>query len=194
MKFQMAPNSLFAILLRSRWWLSFALAAGVTLVCMLALPAHIAPFGALAATPLWVVGCIAAWRQLRAPSPAQVERLLAECAALPWRGFAQQLEAAWRAEGYGVQAVNQGVVDFRLERAGQRTLVSARRWKASVHGVEPLRELQAARVRESAAKAVYIALQPLGENAAPYARDQQLVVLAGADLAALLAKARANPT
>jgi len=186
----MAPNSLFAILLRSRWWLSFALAAGVTLVCMLALPSHIAPFGALAATPLWVVGGIAAWRQLRAPSPAQVEQLLAECARQPWRGFAQQLETAWRAEGYSVEVLNQGAVDFRLERAGQTTLVSARRWKAALHGVEPLKELEAARVRASAAKAVYIALQPLGENAALYARDQQLVVMAGADLAALLTKAR----
>ncbi len=186
----MAPNSLFAILLRSRWWLSFALAAGVTLLCMALLPAHIAPFGALAATPLWIVGGIAAWRQLRAPSPAQVERLLSECANQPWRGFAQQLETAWRAEGYEVQAQNQGVIDFRLERAGQTTLVSARRWKAGHHGVEPLRELEAARARASAAKAVYVALQPLGENAALYARDQQLVVLGGADLAALLAKAR----
>lgn len=187
----MAPNSLFAILLRSRWWLSFALAGGVTLLCMLLLPAHIAPFGALAATPLWIVGVVAAWRQLRALSPAQVERQLAECASLPWRSLAQQLESAWRAEGYAVQAVNQGAVDFRLERAGQTTLVSARRWKAAHHGVEPLRELEAVRSRESAAKAVYVALQPLGENAALYARDQQLVVLSGADLATLLAKATA---
>ena len=185
----MAPNSLFAILLRSRWWLSFALALGVTVLCMLLLPAHVAPFGALAATPLWVVGGIAAWRQLRAPSPAQVEQLLAECASQPWRAFAQQLEAAWRAEGYSVQVLNQGAVDLRLERAGEVTLVSARRWKAALHGVEPLRELEAARARAAAAKAVYIALQPLGENAALYARDQQLVVLTGADLAALLAKA-----
>lgn len=187
----MAQNSLFAMLLRSRWWISFALASVVTLLCVLALPAHVAPFAALSATPLWVVGCIAAWRQLRALSPAQVERHLAECASLPWRSLAQQLESAWRAEGYAVQAVNQGPVDFRLERAGQTTLVSARRWKAAHHGVEPLRELEAARARESAAKAVYVALQPLGENAALYARDQQMVVLSGMDLATLLAKAKA---
>lgn len=185
----MAPNSLFAILLRSRWWLSFALACAVTLLCMALLPTHIAPFAALAATPLWIVGCIAAWRQLRAPSPAEVERLLAECASLPWRGLAQQLESAWLAEGYAVQAANQGPVDFRLERAGQITLVSARRWKAAHHGIEPLRELEAARAQQSADKAVYVALQPLGENAALYARDQQLVVLTGADLATLLGKA-----
>lgn len=185
----MAPNSLFAILLRSRWWLSFALAGVVTLLCMALLPANIAPFGVLAATPLWIVGGIAAWRQLRAPSPAQVERLLEACANQAWRDFAQQLESAWRAEGYAVQAVNEGVVDFRLERAGQTTLVSARRWKAALHGVEPLRALQAARTRQSAAAAVYVALQPLGENAALYARDQQLVVLSDQALATLLGKA-----
>ena len=186
MKFQMAPNSLFAILLRSRWWISFALAGVVTLLCMALLPAHVAPFAAIAATPLWIVGCIAAWRQLRAPSPAQVQQLLAECANQPWRSFAEQLENAWRAEGYTVQAVNEGVVDFRLERSGQTTLVSARRWKAAHHGVEPLRELQAARAPQ--ATAVYIALQALSENAALYARDQQLVVLSGTALAALLRK------
>lgn len=185
----MAPNSLFAILLRSRWWLSFVLAGIVTLLCLALLPARIAPFGVLTTTPLWIVGSMAAWRQLRAPSPAAVERLLSACARQNWRELAQQLESAWRAEGYSVQAVNQGVVDFRLERAGQVTLVSARRWKAAHHGIEPLRELEAARARHAAAQAVYVALQPLGENAALYARDQQLVLLSGPQLAALLAKA-----
>ena len=36
MNFQMNPNSLFAILLRSPWWVSFVVALGVVLLALLA--------------------------------------------------------------------------------------------------------------------------------------------------------------
>ena len=38
MKFKMAPNSGFAILLRSPWWVSFAIAAVIVLLCGALLP------------------------------------------------------------------------------------------------------------------------------------------------------------
>ena len=50
----MAHNSLFAILLRSRWWISIALAALVTLVSTALLPKDIAPFAAITALPFSV--------------------------------------------------------------------------------------------------------------------------------------------
>lgn len=191
MKFKPAPNSLFAILLRSRWWISFAAAGVIALVAFALLPREVAPFAAIGALPIFVVGCVAAWRQWRAPSPAQVEQALATAAGQPWKAFADTLARAWEAEGYTVQrpGAAQAAYDFRIERNGQRTLVSARRWKAANHGTEPLRELQAALQGESAQAGVYVALQPLGDNARLYARDQGLVVLQGEALATLLRKA-----
>ena len=191
MKFQPSPNSLFAVLLRSRWWISFAVAGVIALVPFVFLPRHIAPFAALGALPVFVVGCIAAWRQWRAPSPAQVEQALASAAGQSWKAFADALARAWQADGYSVRRADaaQAAYDFCLERNGQRTLVSARRWKAASHGVEPLRALQAALPGESAQQGLYVALQPLGENARLYARDQGLAVLPPSALAALLAKA-----
>ena len=38
MKFEMAQNSLFAILLRSSWWISALVAAGIVLLSLIALP------------------------------------------------------------------------------------------------------------------------------------------------------------
>ena len=191
MKFQPSPNSLFAILLRSRWWISFAVAGVIGLAAFALLPREIAPFAAIGALPIFVVGCIAAWRQWRALSPAQIEQALAGAASQPWKAFAETLTRAWQAEGYAVQRTDavQTAYDFRLERNGQRTLVSARRWKAANHGVEPLRELQGALQSESAQRGVYVALHPLGDNARLYARDQGLVVLQEDALATLLAKA-----
>ena len=68
----MPPNSLFAVLLRSPWWISFALVGLIALVAFALLPAQYAVVGALGGLPIFVVGCMAAWRQLHAPSPARV--------------------------------------------------------------------------------------------------------------------------
>ena len=141
----MAPNSGFAILLRSPWWVSFAIAAVIVLLCGALLPAHLAPFAAVGAVPVAVIGCIAGWRQWRAPSAARVADMHAQLQTWPWRAFADALEAAWRADGHGVERLAAGgAADFVLTKGGQTLLASARRWKAANHGVEPLRELHAA--------------------------------------------------
>ena len=38
MKFEMAKNSLFAVLLRSQWWISFAIAAGIVALVKAIMP------------------------------------------------------------------------------------------------------------------------------------------------------------
>ncbi len=188
----MAPNSLFAILLRSPWWISFAAAAGIALLCGALLPAHVAPYAAVGVLPLVIVGGMAAWRQWQAPSAARVEAALATAAAMPWRDFCAALERAWQAEGQNVQRLDGQPADLRLERGGQTVLVSARRWKAATHGAEPLRELHAAVQAQEASAGVYIALQgQVSENARDFARSHGLVLMESAALAALLLKAPA---
>lgn len=186
----MAPNSGFAILLRSPWWISFAIAAAIVLVCGALLPAHIAPYGALGAAPVTVVGCIAAWRQLRAPSAARIQAVLEAAGAMPWREFADRLERAWRAEGHEVQRTGGAHADLRITKGEQTLLVAARRYKAASHGVEPLRELQAEVQRQGARAGVYVALQgTVSEQARAFAGDNGLVLLEGNALATLLLKA-----
>ena len=88
MRFKMSERSLFALLLRSPWWVSFLAALAVALVARLVLPGHLVPYGAVGGAPFLVVGCIAAWRQWKAPSQAQVDdtevqALMAQQAKLP---------------------------------------------------------------------------------------------------------------
>ena len=64
MKLQMAKDSLFAILVRSSWWISFLIAAAVAAGALLLLPAQYAIVGAFSCLPFVVTGSIAAWRQL----------------------------------------------------------------------------------------------------------------------------------
>ena len=60
-------NSLFAILLRSPWWISAMVGIGVALVLRLFLPIEFAIFGGL---PFLVIAAVAGWRELRRPCAA----------------------------------------------------------------------------------------------------------------------------
>lgn len=79
--------------------------------------------------------------------------------------------------------------DFLLEREGRTTVASAKRWKAGVHGMEPLRALLAAGQARDAATVCYLSLQPPAENAAAWAKQQGIALISGKDLGSLLAKA-----
>ena len=188
----MAEKSLFAVLLRSPWWISFAVVGLITLLSGALLPQEYFVVGSLAGFPFFVVGCIAAWRQLRAPSPAKVEEMLDAVNSMPWRNFADTLESAWVREGCTVERLKPGgAADMALILGGKTTLVSARRWKAATHGVEPLRDLHAAMQGRDASAGVYVVTQgQLSDNARAFARDHGITVVQGDALAGLLLAAR----
>lgn len=188
----MSPNSLFAILLRSPWWISFALVGLFSLAAAALLPREYVYAGVLGTFPFFAVGCVAAWRQWRAPSASRVAAMHAQLQAWPWRGFADALEAAWRSGGHGVERLAAGgAADFVLTKDGQTLLASARRWKAATHGVEPLRELHAAMQARGAQAGLYLLAQgSLSDNARVFARDHGITVVQGDALAGLLLAAR----
>jgi restriction system protein len=189
MNFKMRENSVFAILLRSPWWVS----ALVAIVCIAAagafMPTQYVPFG-MGAMPFVVITGMVLWRNRNAPDPARIEAALAQAASQPWRGFAAALEAAFTAHGYAVTQLSGGAsqsgADFRLVKNEQNTLVSAKRYKAATHGTEPLRELSAAMVKSAAERGVYISLGDVTEQAAAFAKEQGIELLYGQRLGALL--------
>lgn len=180
MKLEMNKNSLFAILLRSPFWISFAVAAGLFLLARMFLPVE---YAAIVPLPFVVVGCLAAWKQLRAPSPARVADTLGKVRDMAWTDFAAALDRTWRSEGYAVERVEGGAADFALSRGGRTTLVAAKRWKAARTGVEPLRDLHDLRRRREAYDCEYVCAGELTEQARKFAIDHNVRVLEGAALA-----------
>lgn len=190
MKLKMAEKSLFAILLRSPWWMSFALAVAVGLAARALLPAQYANIGMMGGFPFAVIGCIALWRQARSPSTAKIEQTLARVAAMNWRDFNAALQAAYQRQGFAVSGVSgsaSNAADFQLRKDGASTLVCARRWKAANPGVEVLRELVALRQSQDVRHCSYISLAPLGPAAAKFAREQNIQVPTLTDLVQMLA-------
>ena len=134
MKFKMSENSLFAILLRSPWWISLAIVAGFTLASFVLLPGPYVAFGVMGSFPFLVVAIIAARRQWGAPSPARVAKVLAEAAAMSWPDFSAHAGQAFARQGYQVLRLNSPNADFSLVKNGQTNLVLS-----LIHISEPTR-------------------------------------------------------
>lgn len=186
MKFEMAPNSLFAILLRSPWWVSLSVAAGIVVLAQVALPAQYFIFGAVGALPFLVIGSITSWRQMQQPSAARVSGTVEKVTAMNWPAFSALLEAAYRRDGYVVRRISAPGADLEMTRDGRKTLVGAKRWKAARTGIEPMRELVDARERLEADEIVFVATGPVTEQALQFAVEKRIRVVQGPELTILL--------
>jgi len=186
MKFEMAENSLFAILLRSAWWISAGIGVLLVVIGLATLPPAWQIFGVAMGAPFLIIGGIALWRQLKQPSTRSVERTLEAVRAMPWNDFSQALAAAYRRDGYAVAPVGVDSVDFELAKTGRKFALSARRWKVARTGVEPLRELaQAARSREFDASMFVVAGDITGQ-ARTFAANNRITLVEGPELARLM--------
>lgn len=186
MAFRMPRNSLFAVLLRSRWWVSFGIGAGLGAVAAALLPQEYKAAGALSGFPFLVIAALAAWRQRHEPSAAELARSAEALAGTSWKALAEALQQAFVRDGWQVQAGSGEPVDFVLERRGRTMLVAARRWKSARVGLEALRALQAAREAAGDADALLIATGELSETARPYAATHRITVWQTAEIAQAL--------
>jgi len=183
MKLRMARNSLFAVLLRSPWWISAVIALALGMASFALLPEQFRVVGALSGLPFAVIAALAARQQWRLPSAARVAETHAALGAMAWPAFADLLEQSFRRDGYSVERSEAAGVDFVLERKGRRLLVCARRWKSARTGMEALRTLQAAREATDAADALYIGLASLTETARLFASEHRIAIWHASELA-----------
>ena len=177
-------NSLFAILLRSPWWLSLAIAVALAALLRLLMPT---PYAVAAALPFAVVAAVVAWRRIRAPSGKRLRATLDRLRAMPWNDFAGAVASTYARQGYEVQRLDGAPTDFVLRRAGRTTLVSCKRWKATRTGIEPLRELDAERRPREADECIYFAAGEVTGQARAFAAERNIRLMDGDDLARLLA-------
>jgi len=184
-KFKMSEKSLFAVLLRSPWWISFVLVAVIALLAGALLPDEYKGVGMLGGFPFFVIGCMALWRQRNLPSPALVEKGLEKLGGMSWRDFSVVLDTAFNRQGYSVSPLTGGA-DMLLEKKGVRTVVSAKRWKAAAMGLEPLRELVSRRDALEASNSVCISLGQVSAKAEEFAADNRITLITGADLVILV--------
>jgi len=186
---KMHENSLFAVLLRSPWWISIlvAVAAAAASRFMLAKFDMPEPYAIFVALPFLVIGCVAGWQQLRAPSAARVAATLETLRGLGWDEFSAALEDAFRRDGYDVKRPAVAGADLELSKAGRVCLVGGKRWKVARTGIEPLRDLDSARRARDAHECIYVAAGEITDTARAFAAEKNIRMLHGAELAKLFA-------
>lgn len=185
MQFKMSQNSLFAILLRSSWWVSFLTAAGIALLGRILFHGDYFSYAVALTLPFIVIGFIAAWRQKDVPGATRIAETVEAVSAMSWREFSALMEKAFERDGFKVTRAN-GTVDFVLEKEGRTSVVCCKRWKAQSQGIEPLRELEAAREAREAHEALYVSVVELSESAWQFAKDNRIAVMRAPQLTRLL--------
>lgn len=190
MALKMAPNSLFAVLLRSPWWVSLSIAGVISLLSAAFMPEGYKLVGALSTLPFVVIGAMAARKQWSQPSAAEVAATVESLQAMAWPAFETALREALGRAGHvtpeGRAAPRRNGADLVLERQGAVTVVSARRWKSARLGVEVLRSLQDARQALEADKALCVTLGEVTEAARDYARQEGIQIWGPEELAQAL--------
>ena len=177
-----APNSLFAILVRSPFWVSLLLVIGTYFLAQNFVP----PVFAAATTLPWLgTAAFAGWRQFKTPSTSRVAKTLEQLTAMSWPQFSAVITEIFRGEGYSVAAKEDGVVSLVLDRTGYTTLAACRRWKVNETGIVPLRELADAVVSRSARDCVYVTTGTFTDTARAFARQHKVRLLNGVELARL---------
>jgi len=185
-KLKIPENSLFAILMRSPWWISIAIAGALVVAAGALLPSEYVGLGVFAALPFVAIGAFAGWKQLRAPSPARIAETLDTLRAMPWSDFADTIEATYRADGYLVTRLSGTAADFEMQKSGRSVLLAAKRWKVARTGVEPLRDLASAGQAREAQECLYVATGEVTDKARRFAIENRIRILSGPELARLM--------
>lgn len=186
MRLKMAKNSLFAILLRSPWWISLVIAATLAVIGFVMMPRESAFYGLSLGLPFLIVGLVAAYQQRSKPSPARVERTIQAITAMSSAQFVDIIAKAFRSNGFEVTQHAGPAADLELKNKGRTALVSCKRWKAAGTGIEPLRALHAAVQESNAQESFYIGTGSLTENAEQFARQHRIRVLQAQEITQLL--------
>jgi restriction system protein len=161
---------------------SLLVATGIFGLARLVLPLVYAVFTGV---PFLGIAAYVAWKQLKAPSEAQVAKKLELIRAMASEEFTRALEEGFRREGWAIERLKGAAADLEMTR-GRTALVACRRYKAANTGVDPLRELEELRRARKADECVYVTAGALSEQARGYARERNVRIVEGAALAALV--------
>ena len=189
----MAPNSLFAILLRSPWWASLALAAALALLARALLPERFAAAGMLGSFPFVIIAAVAAAKQWRAPSATQTAQALQQLNAMSQPRFRRCRRGRLARAG-----------PRRATAEGQRRRPGTEQKRADdAAGLPPLeggqrRRRAAARTACRAAAAgrrpsIYLASGALSDKAQSFAKQMNIRIVDASEPALLMRSAGVLP-
>ncbi len=185
MALTMAQNSLFAILLRSSWWLSVIIGLLLIAASLLIAGGKYLIVGITAALPFLGIGAYSAYQQLQRPSSNRVIEVVEQARSMPAADVARRIATAYEAERYSTEVFKPDGADLVMTRGGRVIVLSTKRFKAANTGIEPLKKLITAGQKAEAGGHLYVTLGEVSDTARKYARDNYIDLIDAEALAAL---------
>ena len=185
MKFKMAENSLFAILLRSTWWYSVLIGLVITAICIAITDAKYIALSITAGLPFLVIGGWACFKQSQQPSQKRVLEVTEQAKKMQALAVAQKIATSYTSNGYESNTYQGNGAELELKRAHQKLLVCTKRFKAANTGIDPLKSLVAVGEKVDATGYLYVTLGDVTDAALDYAQQNRIEIVQSSRLVSL---------
>lgn len=185
MAFKMAKGSLFAILLRSKWWYSVLIGLFILGASLLITDAKYVVLSISVTLPFFAIGGYAAFKQFKEPSQKQILHVIQQAKKMPAGDIAEKIAANYIKNGYESIAFKGNGADLELTQGSRKVLLCSKRFKAANTGIEPLKLLVAAGEEAGATGYLYLALGEISATARDFAEKNDIELIQAIRLASL---------
>jgi len=189
MKWQMAENSLFALLLRAPWYTSVGLSLATIGLSFALLPGPYVVFGLAASLPFVVIAAIVLWKLAQKPRASVVAAMEGRSRQMNAKEFGAELTRLFQQSGHTVEPGKQSPVDLIVTKGWRVSLVNYKKWKAAHLGIEQLRSLYELKDKYEASNVKVVTLGQVSEQAGKYAKQHNIEIV-GAERLAEMASER----
>ncbi|NRA15913.1 MAG: restriction endonuclease [Oceanospirillaceae bacterium] len=185
MAFKMSKRSLFAILLRSKWWYSVLIGLFILAASLLITDAKYVILSISVTLPFFGIGGYAAFKQFQQPSEKRVLEVTQQAKKMPAGVIAQKIAANYINNGYESNAFKGNGADLELIQGSRKLLLCSKRFKAANTGIEPLKLFVAAGEKTAATGYLYVTLGEISATARDYAEKNHIEFIQANRLATL---------
>jgi restriction system protein len=185
---------LFDQLILCPWWVSVILAVGAYLLLRHTFP----PLAPVATFFLLMIAALSAFYSFRKRELLDRQQGLSTIRELSWQRFETLVGEAYRRQGYAIEenlvGGPDGGVDLVLRKDGERVLVQCKQWRTWRVGIKVVRELYGVMMAEEAQRAVIVTSGTFTQEARGFARRKPIDLVAGEQLAQLIAMVQESPS
>jgi len=184
MAFRMAEGSLFAVLLRSSWWISVCIAIALIALSLAIADARFLVLGVASSLPFLGIAAYAGYQQYQRPSQQRIQEVAAEARTMRAEQLAEKIAASYIEKRFDSKAFKGGEANLELSRGHQRILLNSKRFKVADTGIDSLKKLVEAGELVGATGYLHVALGTVSTAAIDFANDNNIEIIQAERLAA----------
>ncbi|MFK7967166.1 MAG: restriction endonuclease [Burkholderiaceae bacterium] len=188
MKWQMAENSLFAMLLRAPWYTSVGLSLASVGLSFALLPGPYVVFGLAASLPFIGIACYVLYKLAQKPRASVVEAVDGRMRQMNAKEFAAELTRLFQQSGHTVEPGKKPPVDLVVTKGWRVSLVNFKKWKAAHLGIEQVRSLYELKDEHEANNVKIVTLGRVSETAGKYAQEHNIEIVGAERLAEMMSE------